>query len=240
MTRIVEAELLDELPVDDPRAIHSRRDLRRINALMGNARIMARILKNFHDSRSLKTVVEIGAGDGSFALRLAEGLAPSEHRVEVLLVDRQNLLSYQTAARFQKLGWNAQPIQMDVFDWLAQSSNSKFDLIVANLFLHHFEEARLRSLLEQASKRTLLFLACEPPRSVGALIVTRVLGLIGCNSVTRHDAVISVRAGFRDQELSSLWPKAESWQLLERPAGLFSHCFCARRAVAAAQTSWPR
>jgi len=34
-------ELLDELPPDDPRAVHSRGDLRRVNKLMGNADIVA-------------------------------------------------------------------------------------------------------------------------------------------------------------------------------------------------------
>jgi hypothetical protein len=54
------------------------------------------------------------------------------------------------------------------------------------------------------------------------------LGAIGCNDVTRHDAVASVRAGFRDGQLSALWP-AGPWKLTERGAGLFSHLFVARR-----------
>ena len=41
MNRIVQPELLDELPPDDPRAMRSRRDLRRINAWMRNHAIMA-------------------------------------------------------------------------------------------------------------------------------------------------------------------------------------------------------
>ncbi len=40
-SRTVVPELLDELPPDDPRAMHSRGDLRRVNRLMGNADIMA-------------------------------------------------------------------------------------------------------------------------------------------------------------------------------------------------------
>jgi hypothetical protein len=47
--------------------------------------------------------------------------------------------------------------------------------------------------------------------------------------VTRHDAVVSVRAGFADRELSALWPSGMTWTLRERARGLFSHCFVASR-----------
>jgi hypothetical protein len=62
-----------------------------------------------------------------------------------------------------------------------------------------------------------------------ALQASRLLGLIGCNEVTRHDAVVSVRAGFVDQELSALWPERTRWHLQEEAAGLFSHCFVAQQ-----------
>ena len=45
MERCIQREWLDELPPEEPRAIHSRRDLQRINAWMGNARILAREIK---------------------------------------------------------------------------------------------------------------------------------------------------------------------------------------------------
>ena len=48
--RRLEREWLDELPADDPRARRSRADLRRINAIMGNARIVASALKSLFPS----------------------------------------------------------------------------------------------------------------------------------------------------------------------------------------------
>jgi hypothetical protein len=47
--------------------------------------------------------------------------------------------------------------------------------------------------------------------------------------VTRHDAVSSVHAGFRAQELSSLWPDQQNRAIHEYSAGLFSHVFLAVR-----------
>ncbi|HMJ90456.1 MAG TPA: hypothetical protein VK530_11595, partial [Candidatus Acidoferrum sp.] len=77
--------------------------------------------------------------------------------------------------------------------------------------------------------RTNLFVACEPRRSALALAASRSVALVGCGPVTRHDAVVSVRAGFRSSELSALWPETGTWRLIERRAGLFSHLFVARK-----------
>ena len=116
----------------------------------------------------------------------------------------------------------------DVFDWLAEEQAS-YDAIVANLFLHHFEPPQLAKLFALAARRTPLFVACEPRRARLPLIASRLVGLLGCNDVTRHDAVLSVRAGFSGKELSELWPADGRWQLEETSAGLFSHFSLRRR-----------
>ena len=69
----------------------------------------------------------------------------------------------------------------------------------------------------------------EPRRAAWPLFCCRWLWVIGCNAVTRHDARVSVRAGFSGRELSVLWPDKTNWQLDERHASLFSHLFVARK-----------
>ena len=103
-------------------------------------------------------------------------------------------------------------------------------MIVANLFLHHLDAARLEQLMALAARRTRVLIACEPRRSGRALLGSHLLGIVGCNDVSRHDAVVSVRAGFKNQELSGLWPAGDAWTLQEHARGLFSHCFVATRA----------
>lgn len=227
MTRRIEAELLDELPADAPAAIRSRGDLRRVNWWMGHAGILRRALGGF-PSPALRHVVELGAGDGTLLLDLAARWPGRGTRVTAVLVDRQSLVSDGTRRAFAALGWDVQSVQSDVFDWL-ERPGPPVDCILANLFLHHLSPDRLRSLLPLAAERTQVFIACEPRRAPLPLAATRLLRLIGCNAVTRHDARVSVRAGFMDGELSALWPSDGRWRLSERPAGLFSHLFMARR-----------
>jgi len=227
--RRLEGEWLDELPADDPRARRSRADLRRLNTIMGNARAIAReFVPGTNDSFVPGTITELGAGDGAFALALVRRLGRG-NGLRVTLVDRQRIVSQETMAGLRDAGAVVEVVQDDVFDWL-EKPGPLVDAIVANLFLHHFEDEPLRRMLALAARRTRLFIACETRRSAFALASARMLGAIGCNDVTRHDAVVSVRAGFRDGQLTVLWPKGP-WTLSEHASGLFSHLFVARRTA---------
>ncbi len=227
LPRTIEPEWLDELAPGEPRALRSRRDLRRINALMMNSTIIARELRRAFPGDPPCRIAEIGAGDGTFMLRIAEQLAPYWPVLDVVLVDQQSLVSPETSERMCALGWRPQVRTAEVFRWLALAREPVFDVIVANLFLHHFNAPKLASLLSLISLRTRLLIACEPQRSGRALFGSHLLGVIGCNDVTRHDAVVSVRAGFSRRELSDLWPPGSGWVLRETAQGLFSHCFVA-------------
>jgi len=68
--RVVVPEILDGLPHDDPDAIASRRDLRRVNSVMGNPRWILRKARA-HAEIARRGIAEIGAGDGRLAMRLA-------------------------------------------------------------------------------------------------------------------------------------------------------------------------
>jgi hypothetical protein len=228
MNRRVEPELLDDLPPADPRAIGSRRDLRRLNQWMGNASIMAQALGSFSDKAEPVRVVELGAGDGHFLLSVARLLGARWEGTQATLIDRQNLLAAETAEKFRQLGWEVEVVTRDVFDWCEAAAPQSHRIALANLFLHHFETKSLTCLLRAVAQRSMLLVAVEPRRSLLALACSRLVGLIGCNAVTRHDAPVSVRAGFSGTELSRLWILTDKWVIREQQAGLFSHLFTAR------------
>src|SRR5438445_818620 len=129
MDRRVEPEFLDELPAADPRAIRSRRDLQSLNAWMGNTRIMARALRSGFPHEPPQRLVEIGAGDATFLLRVAERLGPRWRGTTALLVDRKQIVTSETLRAFDELGWRAEPIVADVFDWVQGSAAQNCDAI---------------------------------------------------------------------------------------------------------------
>ncbi|MBL6765121.1 MAG: hypothetical protein ISQ14_09195 [Verrucomicrobiae bacterium] len=229
MERSLQTELLDELPADDPRAVGSRRDLRRINALMGNARHMARAVSAVTPQAAPRRIVDLGAGDGDFVLRWVHRIPSLAPGTEVLLVDRQDAADARVLTALNDRGFRTHQVSADGLAWLRSQPAQAGTWVLANLFLHHFPPERLRELLQAIAAKAELFCACEPRRGWWPLAASRMLRLIGANAVTRHDAVVSVRAGFQDGELSALWPADSGWRLQEQRAGLFSHLFLAQR-----------
>ena len=229
MERLVKPELLDELPPADPRAVRSREDLLLVNAWMGHCGIMVRALRSTCRGPVAQPIVELGAGDGRFLLRVARGLTPGWQGTSAVLLDRLKLISQETRQGFESLGWRMEFLEADALHWLEQPAAPACDAMIANLFLHHFTEAQLAMLLRAAARSARVFIALEPRRSARSLFFSRLFWVIGCNQVTRHDGPVSVRAGFTGRELSRLWPASPGWRLEERAAGCFSHLFIAQR-----------
>ena len=239
MPRIVADERLDHLAQGDPAARRSRRDLVRIHCAMRTRSIVSRGWRGLLSTESTRVplrILEIGAGDGSLLLGVARSLAPQWPAVQLTLLDRQDIVSPTTLAGYGELGWSAQVQVADVLTWAARPDNEApgkslpWDLITTTLFLHHFEGGQLDLILAAVASRTDRFFACEPKRSWLPLAGSHLVGAIGANAVTREDAVLSVHAGFRDNEITAAWSRAgDAWHTREFAAGIFSHCFSARR-----------
>jgi hypothetical protein len=221
MRRRLEPELLDILPADDPAAIASRHDLSRINWVMRQHAIMAEALKDFPCPHA---ILDLGGGDGRFLLGVAQHL-PHWRGVAAVIADRQDLVTEPTRSAFEKLEWHCSVRRGDVFDAFQDVRDNV--LVVANLFLHHLDEPTLKNLFARIASKASGLVACEPRRNRWALLASHSVFALGCNAITRHDAVASVWAGFVCQELSAHWPSG--WRTSERPALPFSHLFTARR-----------
>ena len=227
MERTLEPEWLDTLPEANPEAVRSRRDLQRVNHLMGNAEIVAQ------EALALPIPVptriyDLGAGDGSLTLEVARKLRHAwPEPIQYFLLDQQELLRPEVKDGFKALNCSVETIRCSILDWVGKSDGPTMPLCLANLFLHHFSAEELGLMFSGLASRCASFVACEPRRASFSLLATKWLWMLGCNRVTRHDAVISVRAGFAGRELSLLWPEAGSWRTEEKKAGLFSHAFSA-------------
>jgi hypothetical protein len=227
--RRVVPELLDELPADDPRAVRSRRDLRVVNRIMAHCALLTRALDTVVGSAPLQ-LVELGAGDGTLLERLAKSRARAWAETRVTLLDAQPAVTDATLRAIRTHGWNVEVAAADALEWLEGAPPAQGAVVFANLFVHHFEGARLARLLAGIAAHARAFVCLEPRRARLALLGSHLLWAVGCNSVTRHDAVVSVHAGFRDHELTGAWPAtAGRWRTVEQPAGAFSHLFVARR-----------
>jgi len=186
MKREVKPEILDSLPADDVEAVRSRKDLRLINGLMGNERWILR-------QKLTGRVVELGAGAGTLAKKLAKN-----HEVTGL--------DFQEKPEGVEADW----VAGDLFTVLPEVDG---ETVVANLILHHFDDEALADLGKLLKGRRRL-VAVEPWRSRLSLFEGRLLWPL-INRVTRHDMMVSIRAGFQKGELPDLLNLGEEWEWRE-------------------------
>ncbi len=196
MPRVIEPELLDALPSEDPRARRSRRDLRVINRVMGNHRWLQRTLRL--RLRTGERVVELGAGAGDLGRELAR------HGIAADGLDFCPRPADWPSGR----DWH----QADLRDF---EGYHRYQAVVANLVLHHLAAAELAVLGRALRGGPRLLCACEPARSRHWRWFFAVLApVLGANAVTRHDGRISIAAGFRGDELPrELGLDSREWNL---------------------------
>ncbi len=227
--RQVSPEALDELSPQDPRAVRSRCDLRRIHRAMLSLRILKHALSCLRLIEPPARIIELGAGDGTLLLRLASASA-SRLDTEIALLDRQQAVSAETIDQFRRVGWRVKTVSEDALRWAGASDPESYDLCIATLFLHHFRDPELGLLLQGVAARSGAFIAIEPHRGALASLGSRLVGVLGVNEITRDDAVKSVAAGFANSEITAAWPgKSDSWWTREFRALPFSQCFLAAR-----------
>jgi SAM-dependent methyltransferase len=199
MLRAIQPEILDTLPPDDPAARKSRRELRFINHVMGNFRWFARTLAAV--VRPGERVIEIGAGAGDLSDHLSRlGLA----------VDGLDVCPAPAGWPKGKRWHQCDLRDFDGFD--------SYDVVLANLVLHHFSDDELAAVGERLRRHARAIVASEPERRLKwRLLCTVWSPLLG--PVTRHDARVSIEAGFRGAEMArALGLEKGSWEIA-CPAG---------------------
>ena len=185
--RCVQAEILDELPPEDPAARASRRDLRLLNRFLANWEWTYRLLRR--RLRPHQRIVELGAGEGAWGRYLWR----RRHSLPAFAytgVDRSPRPEDWPA------GWGWE--QRDLREGWGDAGPP--DLLLVHLLLHHFEDGELAELGE-LFRPVPLWIFCEPRRVRWTRTKDVLLRLGGAHPVTRHDARVSVGAGFRGDEL---------------------------------------
>tara|TARA_R110002096_G_scaffold147484_3_gene307317 strand:- start:251 stop:886 length:636 start_codon:yes stop_codon:yes gene_type:complete len=209
MKREIVPEILDTLDPTDPAAIRSRKDLRFLNFMMGNDR-WVRSTVAAHSDSSQKGITEIGAGEGRLLSKLA---------------DHGPASGVDLAPRPPDLNPSISWIEGDLFE---NSPDIGGGVLVANLFLHHFNASDLARIGTLAENFEVLIFS-EPLRNKNILRLSQcVMPLMG--SVTRHDMPVSIRAGFVMDEISTFLRLPDAWQISEHGTALGAIRTVARRS----------
>jgi 2-polyprenyl-3-methyl-5-hydroxy-6-metoxy-1,4-benzoquinol methylase len=191
-------ELLDA-PGADPRdAAASYRFMRMVNGMGASRPLKAFLGRHARETgRRNLHVLDVGAGDGSLTLRLSRWARRRGLELRFTCVDMDTAAA-ERAAGLLSDAENIRFIQTDVFGLEPDG----YDCVTASMFLHHFPDERLPQMVEHLARLgrgPLLVndLHRSWPTYAAAWALSRFFP-----PVVRHDATLSVRRGFRPQQLA--------------------------------------
>lgn len=201
MRRITTKELLDEDRGTAAEIEASLADLWRINRWLGGVSTSLRLLERFFARTGPHAVriLDVGAGDSRLADRLRKEPALRRQGAEFFVLDRR----WSHLAGGNPVACGLAPVVADVFRM--PFGKASFDLVMCNLFLHHFSGAQAERLLRSmAAVAREAVLVNDLERHWLPYLFIRCAYPFARSRITRHDGPASVRQAYTRRELAAL------------------------------------
>ncbi len=201
MRRTTTQELLDD-DLGTPEEISlSLDDLWRINRRLGGVSSSLRMLDHFFSRTGNHPVriLDVGSGDSRLAGRLKMKLFQRGFRAEFFVLDRR--LTHLESGCPSAAG--LRPVVADVF--ALPFPERSFDVVMCNLFFHHFSGEKAHHLLRCLAKvASQAVLVNDLERHILPFLFIRFGYPFARSRLTRHDAPASVRQAYTRDELAAL------------------------------------
>jgi SAM-dependent methyltransferase len=201
MRRRPTEELLDH-DLGTPGEIEqSLNDLWRINRWLGGISSSDLLLSRFFKRTGLTRarVLDVGSGDARLAAHLRARFAARDIFIEYFVLDRR----LNHLRKGDPLGQGLCPVVADVFT--LPFCDESFDVVMCNLFFHHFSGDAARRLLRRlASVACVAVIVNDLERGILPYLFIRLAYPFARSRLTRHDGPASVRQAYTREELCAL------------------------------------
>ncbi len=199
-------ELMDDPNVDRANLEASLRYIRMVNRCLGGVAAVLNHLKRWSAAwpadRTIR-ILDVGTGSADIPLAIANWATASQHRVHITAIDlHETTLS---VAR-EQVGNRSdiELVQADARILMDEFEPRAFDYAHAGMFLHHLSDIEVMTLLrimDRLTTRGVIWndLIRGPIEKLAVRLLT-----IRAAAMVKHDAVVSVAAGFTRREVLEL------------------------------------
>jgi 2-polyprenyl-3-methyl-5-hydroxy-6-metoxy-1,4-benzoquinol methylase len=173
-----------------------------INKWLGGNRItldgIKQLLKNQSKEKTF-TILDLGCGHGDILRLIADFGRKNNYKFKLIGIDaNQDAIDYadELSVNYPELSF----INEDVFSEAFQ--NLDYDIVLSTLFLHHFKDEEIKSLLATfLNKATLGIVVNDLQRSKVAYGLFKLLGLVISNEMIKQDGLTSILRAFKREDL---------------------------------------
>lgn len=201
MRRVTTEELLDDDRGTPQEIAQSFDDLWRINRWLGGLSNCLQMIRRVFERTGASTarILDVGAGDSRMAQRLRDELSRRGIQAQFFALDRRltHLRNGHSNSR------TVPAVAADVFN-LPFGENS-FDVVMCNLFLHHFSgQSALNLLRRMAEVARHAVIVNDLERNLLPYLFIRAALPLARSRITRFDGPASVRQAYTRGELRQL------------------------------------
>ena len=221
-SRATATEFLDQPDCDPALAAASYRFMETVNGRFGGIRVVRRFLAAETAGRPADAPLRIlDIGSGSCDIPLAVSRWARAHDIPMHFTCLEMAGFAVDIARGQLTRTGDPAVQLIREDVFIHQPAEPYDCAVASMCFHHFSDAQILALLQRLRGFVLnSVLINDLRRSRLASLGARLL-LAGAPAEVRHDALLSIRRGFKISELRSLLRQLDSVTVSVEPARWF-------------------
>lgn len=221
-SRATATEFLDRPDCDPALAAASYRFMETVNGCFGGIRMVRRFLatetKGRHAGAPLR-ILDIGSGSCDIPLAVSRWASARGIPLHFTCLEKAGHAVDIARGELARAGNpSVQLLQEDAF---THQPAEPYDCAVASMCFHHFSDAQILTLLRRLNGFVLnSVLINDLRRSRLAYLSARLL-LVGTLAEVRHDALLSIRRGFKISELRSLLRQLDSITVSVEPTRWF-------------------